>query len=88
MKVAFRKSFERDLKKIKDPSVLKRVKKVVRQAEEANNFQEMSKVKKLSGTDRFFRIRIGEHRIGISLADEELEFVRCLHRRDMYRYFP
>lgn len=88
MKVAFRKSFERDLKKIKDRSVLERVKQVVEQVEEANNFQEMRNVKKLTGTDSFFRIRIGEHRIGIYLDADEVEFVRCLHRRDMYRYFP
>ena len=88
MKVAFRRSFERDLKKIEDPSVLKRVKQVVLQTEKAKNLREISNLKKLAGTDHFFRIRIGEHRIGISIAADEVEFVRCLHRRDMYRYFP
>lgn len=88
MKVAFRKSFERDLRKIKDRSVLERVREVIEQVEQANDLQQMRNVKKLAGTDSFFRIRIGQHRIGISFHADEVEFVRCLHRRDMYRYFP
>jgi len=32
--------------------------------------------------------RIGEYRIGVALEGSEVEFVRCLNRRDLYRYFP
>jgi mRNA interferase RelE/StbE len=31
---------------------------------------------------------VGDYRIGISVEGDEVEFVRCLHRRDIYRYFP
>lgn len=88
MKVVFRQSFERDLKKIKDRSMLDRVRQVIELIEAADNLQEMPNVKKLTGSKSFFRIRIGEYRIGIFLDADEVEFVRCLHRRDMYRYFP
>ena len=88
MKVAFRQRFERDLRKIKDRSALQRVRQVVEQVEHANNLQEVRNVRKLAGTTGFFRIRVGEYRIGIALVAGEVEVVRCLHRRDMYRYFP
>ena len=88
MKVVFRQSFERDLKKIKDRSMLDRVRQVIELIEAADNLQGMPNVKKLTGSKSFFRIRIGEYRIGIFLDADEVEFVRCLHRRDMYRYFP
>jgi len=88
VKVVFRQSFERDLKKIKDRSMLDRVRQVIELIEAADNLQEMPNVKKLTGSKSFFRIRIGEYRIGIFLDADEVEFVRCLHRRDMYRYFP
>lgn len=88
MKVAFRQSFERDLGKIKDRSALQRVRQVVEQVEHANNLQEVQNVRKLAGAAGFFRIRVGEYRIGIALVADEVEFVRCLHRRNMYRYFP
>ncbi|MDY6990469.1 MAG: type II toxin-antitoxin system RelE/ParE family toxin [Thermodesulfobacteriota bacterium] len=73
MKVAFRKSFERDLRRIKDRSTLDRVKLVVEQVEEVSNLAEIRNVKKLTGTVGFFRIRIGQHRIGISLDADEVE---------------
>jgi mRNA interferase RelE/StbE len=88
VKVAFRQSFERDPGKIKDRSALQRVRQVVEQVEHANNLQEVQNVRKLAGAAGFFRILVGEYRIGIALVADEVEFVRCLHRRDMYRYFP
>ena len=36
----------------------------------------------------YFRIRIGDFRIGLRLENDTLIFVRCLNRKDIYRYFP
>ena len=88
MKAIFRKSFERDLKRIKDRSVLEQAKQVIEETEAAANLHEVSGVKKLSGVGGFYRIRVGEYRIGIAVEGSEVEFVRCLHRREIYRYFP
>jgi len=48
----------------------------------------VSNLTKLSGSSGFYRIRVGDYRIGIAVEEDEVEFVRCLHRRDIYRYFP
>jgi mRNA interferase RelE/StbE len=88
VKVAFRQSFERDLGKIKDRSALERVRQTIEEVEHANNLQDVRNVRKLAGAAGFFRIRVGEYRIGIALVADEVEFVRCLHRRNMYKYFP
>lgn len=88
MKVVFRKSFERDLKKVKDRDVVQRVIRVVEIMETANDISEAGNVAKLSGSGDYYRIRVGEYRIGLALSADEVEFVRCLHRRDLYRYFP
>lgn len=88
MKTVFRKSFERDLKKIKDRAILAQVKQAVEEAEAAASLKEISGIKKLSGAGSFYRIRIGEYRIGLAVEAAEVEFVRCLHRREIYRYFP
>jgi mRNA interferase RelE/StbE len=85
VKTVFRKSFERDLKKIKDRSILEQVKQAIEEVEAAVSLKEVSGVKRLSGAGGFYRIRVGEYRIGIA---SEVEFVRCLHRREVYRYFP
>lgn len=88
MKAVFRKSFERDLKKIRDRSVLNRVKQVIEGVEAAGSLQEISGLRKMSGTSSFYRIRIGSYRIGIAVEGSEVEFVRCLNRREIYHYFP
>ena len=49
----------------------------------------LSSVTKLSGgSGDFYRIRVGDYRLGLELEGEEVVFVRCLHRREIYRYFP
>jgi mRNA-degrading endonuclease RelE of RelBE toxin-antitoxin system len=40
------------------------------------------------GSPGFFRIRIGEYRLGMLVEGEAVEIVRFLHRREIYRYFP
>ena len=88
MKVIFRKSFVRDLNRIEDQAVLARIAEAVEQVEAAANLQEVSNLKKMSGTEDCYRIRIGDYRVGVAVEGNLVEFVRCLHRRDLYRFFP
>jgi mRNA interferase RelE/StbE len=88
MNTTFRKSFLRDLKKIKDQTVLDSVRQVIEEVEAAPNLQAIGNLKKMSGTLDFYRIRIGDYRIGIVVEGDVVEFVRCLPRRDLYRFFP
>ncbi len=46
MRVTFRKSFTRDLKKIKDQTVLDRVRQVIEQAEAAATLREIGDLKR------------------------------------------
>jgi mRNA interferase RelE/StbE len=84
MKAAFRKSFTRDLKKIKDREVLQRIDEV----EAADDLSTVGNLKKMRGASDFYRIRLGDYRIGIAAEGDKVEFVRCLPRRDLYRFFP
>ncbi len=88
MKTAFRKSFARDLKKIKDQDLLDRIQQTIEEVEAANDLSSLSSVKKMAGATDYFRIRVGDYRIGIFLDGDTVEFVRCLPRKDLYRYFP
>ena len=88
MKVIFRSSFLRDLKKIHDSQVLIRIKKALEEVESASSFTQINHISKMSGSENFYRIRLGEYRIGLVLAGDTLEFIRCLHRREIYHYFP
>jgi mRNA interferase RelE/StbE len=88
MKTAFRKSFVRDLKKVKDQRLLARVRKIIEAVEAAADLRAIEDLKQLSGTTNYYRIRVGEYRIGVVIEEATVEFVRFLPRRDLYRFFP
>ena len=90
MRTAFYKSFERDLKNLKkNRRVLGRIQDAIEEVEEADDLRELPSLKKLSGGGGdYYRIRIGDYRIGVALEGETVAFVRCLRNGDIYRYFP
>lgn len=88
MNLEFKASFVRDLKKIKDKNLKGRVQEVIEAFEQAHSLQEIENVKKLKGNDRYYRVRIGDYRIGLAVEKDVVTFVRLLHRKDVYRYFP
>lgn len=88
MKVLFRRSFERDLKKTRDRTVLAQVRSAIENVESADGLLDVHNLEKMSGSSGYYRIRIGDYRIGVAIDGDEVEFVRCLHRREIYRYFP
>ena len=88
MNVRFEAKFAKDLKQVSDGRLLKAVKELVLACKEAESLTVISQVKKLKGYDTFYRVRIGDYRIGLELTGDGLIFVRCLHRKEIYRYFP
>jgi len=88
MNVEFRKSFEKDLSKIRDETLLQKIQVVIEEAEKANNIGELNNFKKLKTDGNYYRIRIGDYRIGVTITNDIIIFVRALQRKDIYRYFP
>ncbi len=88
MQILFERNFSRDLKKIKDKRVLKRVSDAIAEAEEATSLKGLTNLKKLEGFSTYYRIRVGNYRIGIEVSEGKIIFVRVLNRKEIYRYFP
>lgn len=88
MKTAFRNSFLRDVKKITQKAVRNKVDRAIELVEQAESIEEISNLKMLAGAENCYRIRIGRFRIGVFIEGDTVEFVRCLHRRELYRHFP
>lgn len=89
MKVEFKKSFAKDLKKkSKDRQLSAIVEQIIGQVDEAKDIHQIPNLKKLKAEDSFYRIRIGNYRLGPIIEDDTVTFVRLLHRREIYRYFP
>jgi mRNA interferase RelE/StbE len=88
MIVKIDKIFEKDTDKIKDKRILFKIVDVIEKVREADDIISIKNIKKLKGSNKFYRIRIGDFRIGIIIDNNIVEFIRCLHRKDIYKYFP
>lgn len=76
------------MRALKDEAVLARIKALIENVEKAASLTDVPGVKKLRGGGPFYRIRVGDYRVGLSLEEDVIAFVRVLHRREVYRYFP
>jgi len=88
VRVGFRDSFAKDLRGVKEKSLLSRVREVIEAVEKANALSELPNLKKLKGAGNYFRIRVGDYRVGIVLEKDTAVFVRFLNRKDIYKNFP
>jgi mRNA interferase RelE/StbE len=88
VKVAFRRSFAKDLKKIRQKTLLQEIQAILEQIEQSSTLFDLPNVKHLTSEGPYFRIRMGDYRLGLMVEDDTVTVVRFLHRRDIYRYFP
>ncbi|MEZ4772279.1 MAG: type II toxin-antitoxin system RelE/ParE family toxin [Bacteroidia bacterium] len=94
MKVLIDKTLEKDISKLKDNALHKRLAGIIEQVLSADSKKEIHNLKKLQGYKTYYRIKLGDYRIGIDIvsdtdSDEEtVYFIRFPHRKDVYKYFP
>jgi mRNA interferase RelE/StbE len=89
MIVEFDKSFEKSLDKINNRSLFLRIEHVILEFEKAQALSEITRIKKLVGFKNYYRIRIGEYRIGFEKIDEKtIRLIIFAHRKDIYKSFP
>ncbi len=88
MKIKILRTFIKDLKKIKNQIVLKKVAEAVINVKTAETIKVVKDIKKLKGYETAYRIKIGDYRIGLFLEDEEILLSRFIKREDIYKKFP
>jgi mRNA interferase RelE/StbE len=88
MKIKFESKFEKDLRNIKDKKLLSKIKEMILECKAVQTLNEVKNIKKMQGYQTFYRLKIGDYRVGIEIINDELIFVRFLHRKDIYRFFP
>jgi mRNA interferase RelE/StbE len=89
MEIFFDEAFEKSIKKLSDRKVKDRIITLIARVGEIKDLTEIANLKKLQGYKNFYRIRIGDYRIGIEfLEDNSVLFIIAAHRREIYRYFP
>lgn len=88
MQIFFEEIFEKDLRKSRDKKLLNKVKEVIEEVRVADYLKEIRNLEKLRGHKTYYRIRIGNYRIGIEIISNKVIFTRFLHRKEVYKYFP
>ena len=86
MIVLIDKSFAKDINKINDKSILIKIAICITDIQNANSLSEIKNLKKLKGFESEYRI--GDYRICLIIENRKITFVRFLHRKDIYKFFP
>ena len=89
MELEFRDSFLKDLNRIKESAVKKKIAAVITEAKSAPSLSAVRNIKKRWKVVKITIVSaLGIIEIGVKLQGKTLIFLRCLHRKDIYRYFP
>ena len=89
MELEFSTPFVRDLRRIRHQDLRDRVERAIGELEAASTITDVPSVTRInSASGHYYRIRIGDYRLGIAVDGNVVILVRFLHRRDIYRYFP
>ncbi|MEO5359458.1 MAG: type II toxin-antitoxin system RelE/ParE family toxin [Nitrospirota bacterium] len=88
MDFKYKKQFLKDLASLPMP-YKKQIETLVFEELSLDNQESLfSRISKMRGYDGFYKIRVGDYRIGLYIASGIMEFRRVLHRKDVYRFFP
>jgi len=81
-------SFFRDIEKIIDPALKERVEQTILSVVNARSLKDIPELKKLKGYKIYYRIKVGNYRIGVTIESNIVTFVVFMYRRDIYKFFP
>lgn len=89
MKVEFDSAFLKNVEKIRNKKVHRKIGLKIIECENAANLGEITNINKLSGYSNYYRIRIGSYRIGLELiSNDTIRFILVADRKDIYKRFP
>jgi len=85
----YKKTFLKDLSKLPLDYRVRIEKLVFEEIPKSNNLFEILDIRLMKGYKDYYRIRIGEYRIGCRIEkDSKIIFYRVKNRSDIYKVFP
>ena len=89
MQLVIKESFHRDLKKKSvDKIIYTKVEALLEELGVKEKISDIENIKKIKGTQGYYRVKIGKFRVGIYFNEGIVFVVRCLPRKDIYKFFP
>ncbi|MBL0310061.1 MAG: type II toxin-antitoxin system RelE/ParE family toxin [Bacteroidetes bacterium] len=88
MKVEVQRSFEKDIEKVTDAKLAAQISAVIDELENCKSLSGLRHLKRMQTKGSYYRIRIGNYRLGLLQDKDKLILLRFMHRKDIYNYFP
>jgi len=88
MKVETLKSFEKDIEKINDKKLAIKLIQIIKEIEDAKELSAIKNLKKMKAKGSYYRVRVGNYRVGLKFEKDIIILLRFMHRKDIYNYFP
>ena len=88
MEIRYHPRFDRDTRRIRSRDLSSRLERTIAELKAASNIRAVSGVQPITGSGTYYRIRIGDYRLGLELASNTAVLLRFGHRREFYRGFP
>jgi mRNA interferase RelE/StbE len=81
------KGFVKQLRAVPD-DIQKRANDVYKKLHDCKKLSDVPSLEKLAGHKNYYRIRIGNYRLGFELIEDRIELLAIMHRKEVYRFFP
>lgn len=81
-------AFNRDFRRLRSARTLRQVERVIEELTASSNLTELTNVRRPQAVGRRYRIRVGDCRLGITMAGDVAVLRGFLHRNEIYRHFP
>jgi len=88
MKVIFRSSFLKDIKKLKSKSTTDLIHSVIENCEKATVISDIKHCEPLQSRGKFFKLKYGQYRFGVYINKGTIEFLKFGTRQNFYKDFP
>jgi mRNA interferase RelE/StbE len=87
VKIEITKSFLKDIKKL-PKEAQSQIEFILIDIKEAQTLHDIKNIKKLQNNSIFYRIRVGNYRLGFAYENDTIILIHFLHRKEIYRFFP
>jgi len=88
MNVSYKPSFFRSIKKIIDKQLKTEIEQAIASVKSAPEKSKIPELKKMKGYKVHYRIKVDVYRIGVTIENGLVTFIRFGPRKDFYKFFP
>ena len=88
MNLLFSKKFLKDIEHIQDKKARKNIEEVINSIKCCGSVSDLTGVRKMTGYENYYRLRIGDYRLGFKLENNTLFFFIFNDRKEIYTVFP